>query len=158
MAPAPDVEALLAPFTERVGRNVGTLFHLTRDAATRAAAAGLSGEEALARLTQANAGPPPANIARSVGDWFSRVRMVEAARAWVLRCPDEETADRVATAGGDRVVRLGPRTVELDGQDLLRRIEKKLEKEGIFVERDESTRGEPARPRSPRRRRRRRRW
>jgi hypothetical protein len=156
MAPAPDVEALLAPFAERVGHGVGTLFHLSRDAAMRAAAAGLTAEEAVDRLAEAHDGDLPENIARSLRDWFSRVRTVEAARAWILRCPDEETADRVAVAGGDRVARLGPRTVELDGPDLIARIEKKLAKEGILVERDESVRAGTTRPKRPRRRRRRR--
>ena len=113
LAPAPEHEALLAPFADRVGQGVGTLFHLSRTAATRAAAAGLTGEEALQRLRRAQDGPLPDNVERSVRDWFGRIRTVEAARALVLRCAEEETADRVMAAGGTHATRLGPLVVEL---------------------------------------------
>lgn len=135
LAPAPAIESLLAPFAERVGHGAGTLFHLTRDAAMRAAAAGLGGKEALERLTRANDGPLPANVSRSVNDWFSRVRIVGAASALLLKCPDEETANRLEAAVGARAARLGPQVVEIESLDVLRRIKNKLATEGIFVER-----------------------
>ncbi len=155
LGPAPEIESLLAPFAERVGHGVGTLFHLNRKAAMRAAAAGLDAEEALERLTRAHDGPLPENISRSVSDWFARVRVVESSQVLILRCPDEDTASRVAAAGDTHATRLGPQVVEIESREALRRIEKKLAKEGIFVEWTAPEEGYGNRPRRSRRRRRR---
>lgn len=154
LGPDPEHEALLAPFAERVGHGVGTLFHLTREAAMRAASAGLAHEEALERLRSANRDRLPDNVERSLRDWFARVRLVEAEHALVLRCPDEETAARIVAVGGAKVVRLGPLVVEFEDTDQLRRLRKKLEKEGIVVGRLAAA-DVPSRPSRPRRRRRR---
>jgi hypothetical protein len=133
LGPAPDREALLAPFADRVGHGVGTLFRLSRDAATRAAAAGMTGEEALERLQSVSTDALPENVARSLQDWFGRVRTVDAAHVLVLTCPDEETASRVATAGGKLATRLGPTAVAVTGAPALGRMRKRLEREGILL-------------------------
>jgi len=133
LGPAPEHEALLAPFAERVGHGVGTLFHLSRDAATRGAAMGLTGDEALERLRRMCSDGLPENVERSVQDWFRRVRTVDAAHALVLTCPDEATASRIAAAGGKQATRLGPLAVSIASAQALGRIRKKLEREGILV-------------------------
>ena len=134
LAPAPGAEVDLAPFAERVGHHVGTLFHLTRDAAMRASAAGMSADDAVARLTDAQGGPVPDNVERSLRGWFDRVRVARVARVLVVQCPDEATASRVEAAGGDDATRLGPRAVQVASAAVLRRIEKKVAKEGVVLE------------------------
>ncbi len=157
LGPAPEQEAMLAPFADRVGHGVGTLFHLSRDAATRAAATGMTGEEALERLQSLSTEALPDNVARSLRDWFGRVRTVEAAYTLVVTCPDEETASRVATAGGKQATRLGPTAVAVMNAQALGRMRKRLEREGVLV--GQPTGEVPAKKaRKPRRRSRRYRW
>ncbi len=101
MSPAPGTEALLVEFAERTGHQVGTLFHLTRKAAMRAAGAGLTVETAIERLEEAHGGQIPENVERSLRDWFGRVRVAQVALVQVVRCPDDATAARVEAAGGN---------------------------------------------------------
>lgn len=154
LAPSPEHEALLAPLAERVGHGVGTLFHLSRDAATRAAAAGMTSEEAIDRLRRASTEDVPENVVRSVRGWFERIRTVDATHRLVLGCPDEETAARVATAGGAEADRLGPLHVAVSDERALRSIRTKLAREGILLEAPKHD-GRNATQRRPRRRRRR---
>jgi hypothetical protein len=61
-APAPRAEATIGRFAERIRRNVGVLFRITRGSIHSAAAAGLTADHALAALNEVSARPIPANV------------------------------------------------------------------------------------------------
>jgi hypothetical protein len=73
LSPSAAAEAVLGRFCERVGREVGVLFRLTRQSLLRAAAAGLETEQVLATLTQGSRNPLPPNVEHEIRGWMGAV-------------------------------------------------------------------------------------
>jgi len=70
LAPAPGVEAELGRFCERIGRDVGVLFRITRASIQRAALAGLEPGQVLDSLGRCAKSPLPANIVHEIRGWM----------------------------------------------------------------------------------------
>ena len=70
LAPSAAAEAALGRFCERVGREVGVLFRLTRQSLLRAAAAGLETEQVLATLIEGSRNPLPPNVEHEIRGWM----------------------------------------------------------------------------------------
>ena len=70
LSPSAAAEAALGRFCERVGREVGVLFRLTRQSLLRAASAGLETEQVLAALTQGSRNPLPPNVEHEIRGWM----------------------------------------------------------------------------------------
>ncbi len=133
LAPSPLAEGHLARIAERVGEGgIGVLFRLTRASAQRAAAAGLTADEAVAILTTASDTPLPTNVERQRREWIDRCRQVAIAETVVIRCPDAETATRVLSAGAGRLQRLSDTVVELLDPNQRGTLVRRLRYEGIF--------------------------
>jgi hypothetical protein len=134
LAPAPRAEAELGRIAERTGSGVGALFRLTRASILRAAEQGMSAGQVLETLRSASRGAIPANVERQVRDWVQSTRTVHAAPAFLITCPDEETAARVRALGGARVTPVSPTLLRLDGDAKVRTaLFKRLRERGIFV-------------------------
>ena len=69
-SPAPGFEAALGRFCERLGREVGVLFRITRQALNRAAAAGMTAEEVLEALARGSRSPVPPNVEHEIRGWM----------------------------------------------------------------------------------------
>lgn len=134
IAPSPAAEAEIGRFAQRTGNRVGTLFRITRDSVFTAAAAGVTAHDAIGALRELGTHAIPANVERELTDWFASCRRVHAAPAWLIRCPDEDTATRVLSAGGKDVRRVGPTVVELIEPKQRAALVRRLRKQGVFVD------------------------
>ena len=70
LSPSAGAEAILGRFCERIGREVGVLFRLTRQSLTRAAAAGLEVQTVLDALGQGSKSPLPPNVEHEIRGWM----------------------------------------------------------------------------------------
>jgi hypothetical protein len=131
--PAPAAE--LAPFCERLKGRPGqgaVTYRITRDAVVRAVAAGLTGEEMLARLERHSSTPLPGNVAHEVRDWCAWVREVRAEGVVLLRCPGAAAAERARGVLGRQAERLNETTLAV-ASALTAAQRKKLQEHGILV-------------------------
>ena len=71
LSPSPAVEASLGRFCERIGREVGVLFRITRQSVERAAMSGLRAEYVLDTLAHASRSPIPPNVAHEIPGWMT---------------------------------------------------------------------------------------
>ncbi len=71
LSPSPSAEAALARFCERVGREVGLLFRMTKQSIQWAAASGLGEEEVLGALARYSKSPVPPNVAHELREWLA---------------------------------------------------------------------------------------
>lgn len=134
-------EAAIGRFAERVGRDVGTLFRITKQSALRAAASGMSAEEVLASLAEHTSGGLPGNVAAEIEGWLGQCRTVRLESALLLRCADAETAARVVAAAGSLVRVVSETVIEVVEPRRRVPLERKLREEGIFVEATPPARG-----------------
>ncbi len=70
LSPCPGAEAEIARFAERVGREVGVLFRISKRSILRAAAAGLPVERVIGTLAGRSRNPVPPNVEREIRDWM----------------------------------------------------------------------------------------
>ena len=68
---SPGAEAELGRFCQRIGREVGVLFRITRESLGRARAAGIDAEMVRAALTRGSRGPLPSNVEHEIAGWMS---------------------------------------------------------------------------------------
>ena len=129
-----EAEAGIGRFAERVGREVGTLFRVTKQSVLRAASTGLDAQGLLDSLREHVAGPLPPNVETEIRGWLGQCRRVRLENALLIRLPDAETTARAVSAGG-KLVRLVSDTV-LEVVEPRRRVslERRLAEEGIFLE------------------------
>ncbi len=71
LVPSPAAEALLGRFCERVGREVGVLFRVTKQSILRAAASGLGTDEVIGALEKNARGELPSNVRQEIQGWLS---------------------------------------------------------------------------------------
>jgi hypothetical protein len=70
LAPSPAREAELGRFCERVGRDVGVLFRITRQSIERGAGSGIGVDAVLGALTRGSRSPLPPNVAHEIQSWM----------------------------------------------------------------------------------------
>jgi hypothetical protein len=70
-SPSPGFEAALGRFCERIGREVGVLFRITRHALSRAAATGMDAEQVRETLARGSRSPVPPNVEHEIRGWMS---------------------------------------------------------------------------------------
>ncbi|HEY9594459.1 MAG TPA: helicase-associated domain-containing protein, partial [Spirochaetia bacterium] len=70
LSPSPGAEAELGRFCERVGREVGVLFRITRQSIERATRAGMTADSVIATLSQGSKSPLPVNVAQEIRGWM----------------------------------------------------------------------------------------
>ncbi len=73
LAPSPGREAELGRFCERVGRDVGVLFRITRPSIQRGAAAGIGVDAVMNALTRGSRSPLPGNVEHEIRSWMQGV-------------------------------------------------------------------------------------
>lgn len=71
LSPAPAVEAELGRFCDRVGREVGVLFRISRQSLQKAGAAGIDAEQVIALLRSRSRSPLPANVVHEIRGWMT---------------------------------------------------------------------------------------
>ena len=135
--PAPLVELL--PFCERLKGRAGegaVVLRITREAIVKAVGHGLSGEEILRRLQQHASKEMPANVLHEVREWSAWVRQVPYGWSLVFRCPDADTANRLAAVLRGKVERLGETALALttDTENLPMAVRNKLLENGLIVQ------------------------
>jgi hypothetical protein len=74
LAPSPGLEAELGRFCERVGREIGVLFRITRQSLERAAATGLTAGDVQGALARGSKSPLPSNVAHEIQSWMGENR------------------------------------------------------------------------------------
>ena len=133
--PAPAAD--LAPFCERTtrGGSPGAMvLKITRESVVKAVSHGLKPAEIVARLQRHASNEVPANVLREVQDWSNWVRRVTASTLTVVRCPDQDTADRVVAALKRQAQRVNDTLVAIDQKKLTSTERNKLRDHGIIVE------------------------
>ncbi len=70
LSPCPGAEAEIARFAQRVGREVGVLFRISKRSILRAAAAGLPVGRVIGTLSSRSKNPVPPNVEREIRDWM----------------------------------------------------------------------------------------
>jgi hypothetical protein len=71
LAPSPAAEAELGRFCERIGREIGVLFRISRQSLQRAGTAGMGAEEVITLLARRSRNPLPANVQHEIRGWGS---------------------------------------------------------------------------------------
>lgn len=71
LVPSPAAEALLGRFCERVGREVGVLFRITKQSIQRAAASGLRTDQVIGSLERHARSELPPNVRQEIHGWLS---------------------------------------------------------------------------------------
>jgi hypothetical protein len=74
LSPSPGFEAALGRFCERIGREVGVLFRITRQSLGRAAAAGIEADQILEELARGSRSPVPPNVEHEKRAWMGAER------------------------------------------------------------------------------------
>jgi hypothetical protein len=69
--PAPGPEAELGRFCDRIGREVGVLFRITRQSLQRALAAGTGPEQVISLLARRSRSPLPPNVLHEIRGWMT---------------------------------------------------------------------------------------
>ena len=136
LEPSPAAEAELSRFCERVGREVGIVFRLTRAAALRAFSAGLAFDSTMRAMEAISSKPVPGNVRLTLRDWFAGFRRIEARPAVLIQCPDAETALRVQARLGRKspARRVSDTVLEIGRIADLKPHRSPLLKEGIVVD------------------------
>ncbi|SIO67897.1 Helicase conserved C-terminal domain-containing protein [Singulisphaera sp. GP187] len=133
--PAPAAE--LAPFCERSSSGSGQgalVLKITRDSIVKAVGLGLKPEEIINRLKRHASNDVPLNVLREVEEWSNWVRRVTTSTLTVLRCPDQETADRVVSALKRLTERISNTIVAVDLKKLTAVEQGKLRNYGIILQ------------------------
>jgi hypothetical protein len=133
LAPDPSAEAVIGCFAERKGRQMGTLFKITKRSILTAAAAGITAEQAFETLRQCCFGEIPPNVQREISGWFAQCRRAALRRAVLIQCPDAETAARIRAVAGRKVTPVAEAILELQGATDQLALLRKLREAGIFV-------------------------
>jgi hypothetical protein len=133
VSPSPAAEAGVSRFAERVGRQVGTVFKLTRESIFDAFVTGLNADTVLRALAEISRKPVPGNVERQIRDWFAQCRKVGLSSAVLIRCPDKETALRVRSVGGHKLKPLSTTVLELTDKGYLKTLDRRLRQHGIAV-------------------------
>jgi hypothetical protein len=71
LSPSPGVEAELGRFCERIGRDVGVLFRISRQSLQRAGSAGIDAERVITLLTKSSRSPLPSNVVHEIRGWMT---------------------------------------------------------------------------------------
>ncbi|MGL4554619.1 MAG: helicase-associated domain-containing protein [Gemmataceae bacterium] len=131
-APAADLSAFAE--RDRSSLTPGSFtFRLTREAVLRAAAAGLTGEQIVARLKKHASTPVPANVETQIRTWAGQIHRATAEPLLVIRCGTSEGAEKAMTALGNKAVRLGPTNVGWSAQKLTAALRQKLASQGVII-------------------------
>ena len=134
LGPALGAEVAMAVFAERCGRNVGTLFRLTRQKIIVAASRGATAESVLATLARYSSTPVPENVAAEIKAWIGACRTLAVRRSTLIRTGDAETALRVRQLLGTECTALSPTLLEWSEQGISPKLLPKLREHGLFVE------------------------
>lgn len=142
LGPDLGAEVALASFAERCGRNVGTLFRLTRSKMILAASRGATAEGVLSTLVKYSSRPLPENVAEEVKSWFGACRSLTVRHSTLLQAGDPETALKVKQLLGSNFGQLSATLLEWPEPDLPSKLVGKLREQGLFLKEDNGRGGE----------------
>jgi hypothetical protein len=126
-------EVALAPFAERCGRNVGTLFRLTRPRTILAASRGATAEAVLSTLAKCSSGPVPQNVVEEVKTWFGACRSLAVRHSTLLQASDAESALKAKQLLGPECGQLSATLLEWPEPALPPKLVNKLREQGLFA-------------------------
>ena len=132
--PAPEAEAELAAFCERMGSGVGIVFRITKASILQAAAAGMTADTILAALERVSSEALPGNVRAEIKAWHGRQRVLALERPWILRCGDAETAARALAAAPGKLERLSEDVLAVRGRTRPETVAKLLAAHGITLD------------------------
>ncbi|HLJ47896.1 MAG TPA: helicase-associated domain-containing protein [Bryobacteraceae bacterium] len=134
MMPAPRVEAELGRFAERQNaKRIGVLFKITKKSILLAASTGLTAAHVMQTLSSVTSVAVPANVEREIHGWFAQCRTVMGRPAYLIHCPDMETAMRVMSIDPRKLTAISDTVVELQDPSFRSKMAKKLREAGIFL-------------------------
>jgi hypothetical protein len=134
LQPNLSAEVELSPFAERVGKQVGLLFRLTRRKAILAASLGTTAEAMLAALQKHSSKPLPSNVTEEIRSWFAACRPLAMRRSILIEAGDRETALRVQRLLGPGCVVLKDTLLEWHTTAIDAKTRGKLTEQGIFLD------------------------
>ncbi|MCK5134131.1 MAG: hypothetical protein KAR40_18535 [Candidatus Sabulitectum sp.] len=76
------------------------------------------------------------NVKEQVKNWASQCRKVSISTRILFTCPDKETTLQVKSSGGNKVEQISDTVIAVSDRKFVKVLEKKLEKKGIFRERN----------------------
>jgi hypothetical protein len=74
LSPSPGVEAELGRFCDRIGREVGVLFRISRQSLQKAGAAGIDADQVITLLARRSRSPLPSNVVHEIRGWMAPTR------------------------------------------------------------------------------------
>ncbi len=125
---------LLCERSTRGGGNGATILKITRESIVRAVRLGLKPADIIARLTRHASNDIPANVLREVKEWSSWVRQVKLSTMTVIRCGEQDSADRVMAVLRRQAERLSDTIIAIDHARLTAIERDKLMGQGIIVQ------------------------
>ncbi len=128
--------ALLCERSTTGGSNGATILKITRESVVRAVRLGLKPADIVARLTRHASNDIPANVLREVKEWSSWVRQVKLSKMTVIRCGEQDSADRVMAVLRRQAERLSDTIIAIDHAKLTAIERDKLMGQGIIVQAD----------------------
>ncbi len=134
LAPSPAAEASIGRFAERTGKQMGVLFKITKKSIFAAASTGMTLSNVLDILEENSTKEIPHNVEHEIRNWFSHCRQVRFQPAILIHCPDKETAMRILSAGGKKVIPVTDTIVELTDPKQKKPLIRKLKDIGVFLE------------------------
>lgn len=134
LGPDLGAEVSIAHFAERCGRNVGTLFRLTRPKMIQAAARGLTCEAVLKTLRTHSSTPLPENVVAEVKSWFAACRSVVTRQSTLIETGDPETALMIRQILGEKCAALSATLLEWPEPAIPTDLARKLRERGVFLQ------------------------
>jgi hypothetical protein len=125
---------LLCERSTKGGGNGATILKITRESIVRAVRLGLKPADIIARLTRHASNDIPANVLREVKEWSSWVRQVKLSTMTVIRCGEQDSADRVMAVFRRQAERLSDTIIAIDHARLTASERDKLMGQGIIVQ------------------------
>lgn len=133
LGPDLGAEVAFASFAERCGRNVGTLFRITRQKMILAASRGVQVETVLNTLAEHSSTPIPENVVAEIQAWFGTCRHLAVRHPTLISTEDAETALSVKQLLGPECTALSPTLLEWPEQDIPTKLIGKLRERGLFL-------------------------
>ncbi len=134
LAPSPLAEAEIGRFARRSGNDVGLLFKLTKSSVISAVGSGLSARQIIQTLSGFSSKEIPSNVEKEIRAWAGQCRRINLDQVLLIRCPDADTAGKVASLAGKKARLLNETTLELSDPKAKASLLNRLRKAGVFLE------------------------
>jgi hypothetical protein len=124
-------ECEIMRYAERIGKQVGVLFKITRDSILQSLDSAMTGAEVIESLQLCSGVQVPKNVVTQITDWCCSYRVVKLEKIHVINCPDAETALRVQSLFPKNAERINDTLVRVESDKSFSSLKSKLKSNGI---------------------------